>query len=69
MLDDGREVTIFPYASGMKEMKPLLKVDPLAVASNERNACDMAFTLACQYSRGRDLVEEMVASDFWPHGR
>ena len=68
-LDDGMEITVYPYASGMKEMKPLYKMDPLAVASDECKACDLAFALACRYSGGCDLVEEMVASDFWPLGR
>jgi hypothetical protein len=31
-----------------------------------REACDRAFVLACCYSGGWDLVEEMVASNFWP---
>ena len=25
--------------------------------------------MACRFSRGRDLVEEMVAADYWPLGR
>ena len=34
-----------------------------------REACDRAFALACWYSRGWDLVEEMVAANYWPLGR
>ena len=29
----------------------------------------MAFGKACRFSRGRDLVEEMVVSNFWPLGK
>jgi hypothetical protein len=25
--------------------------------------------LACRYSRGRDLVKEMVAANYWPLGQ
>ena len=59
---------IFPYASKMKELKPIYKADPSSEMSEEHKACDKAFALACYYSGGRDLVEEMVASDFWPLG-
>jgi len=69
MLDDGSVEQIFPYASKMKEMKPIYKVEPLIEMSEERKACDKAFVLACHYFRGCDLVEEMVASNFWPLGR
>ena len=34
-----------------------------------REDCDRAFALACHYSGGRDLVEEMVAANCWPLGR
>jgi hypothetical protein len=50
-------------------MKPLAKVSPPKEKSPEREACDKAFALACRYSGGRDLVEEMVASNFWPLGK
>jgi hypothetical protein len=53
----------------MKKMRPLSKADPMVVISDEHKVCDQAFALACRYSRGQDLVEEMVASDFWPLGR
>lgn len=67
-LEDGTTEKIHPYVSKMKEMKPVYKVDPLVEVSKVRKACDKAFVLACRYSGGRDLVEEMVASDFWPLG-
>jgi len=68
-LDDGNTVTVYPYASEVKEMKPLSKVDPSAAMSEERKLCDRAFALACRYSGGRDLIEEMVASVFLLLGR
>jgi len=68
-LDDGRVDKVYPYASKMKELKPVYKVDPSTSMSEERRVCDQAFALACRYSRGRDLVEEMVAADYWPLGR
>jgi len=67
-LDDGRVDKLYPYASKMKELKPFSKVDPSSPMSEERRACDKAFALACRYSRGRDLVEEMVAAVYWPLG-
>ena len=68
-MDDGRVDKLYPYASKMKELKPFSKVHPSSPMSEERLACDKAFALACCYSRGRDLVEEMVAADYWPLGR
>jgi len=68
-LDDGRVDKLYPYASKMKELKPFSKVDPSQPMSEERVACDKAFALAYRYSGGRDLVEEMVAADYWPLGR
>jgi len=44
----------------MKEMKPVYKVDPSSKVTEEHKACDKAFAMACHYSGGRDLVEEMV---------
>jgi len=52
----------------MKELKPFSKVDPSQPMSEERLACDKAFALACRYSGGRDLVEEMVTANYWPLG-
>ena len=51
------------------EMKPLTKVNPSEEMTPQREAYDKAFALACRYSRGRDLVEEMVASNYWPLGK
>jgi len=68
-LDDGRVDKVYAYASKMKELKPVYKVDPSTQMSKERRACDQAFALACRYSGGHDLVEEMVATDYWPLGR
>jgi hypothetical protein len=45
-------------------MAPLSKVNPLVEIMPEREACDRAFALACLYSSGQDLVEEMVTSNF-----
>lgn len=44
-LKDGSTVTMFSYTSEMREMKPLSKVDPLAMISYEWKACDKAFAL------------------------
>jgi len=55
-LEDRSAVTVFTYMSEMKEMKPLLKVDPPATLSDKRKACDKAFALACRYFGGQDLV-------------
>ena len=68
-LEDGKIEKIFPYALKMKELRLMYKVDPSPEMTDERKACDKAFALACRYSGGRDLVEEMVAFDFWPLGR
>jgi hypothetical protein len=67
--DDGSEETVYPLASVISEMSSLCRVTSLARASTERRACDKAFALACRYSRGQDLVEEMVAENYWPLGR
>jgi hypothetical protein len=64
-LDNESTLTVYPYASKMREMKPLSKVDPSVDQSEERKSCDKAFALACRYSGGLDLVEEMATSDFW----
>ena len=50
----------------MTEMKPLTKVNPSEEMTPQREAYDKAFALACRYSRGHDLVEEMVASNCCP---
>jgi hypothetical protein len=63
---DGTSEVLWPLASVMSEMAPLLKVNPPAEITPEREACDRAIALACHYSGGQDLVEEMVTSNFWP---
>jgi hypothetical protein len=50
----------------MSEMKPLVKVTLSDEMTPKREACDKAFALAYHYFGGRDLVEEMVASNCWP---
>jgi hypothetical protein len=56
-------------ASVMSKMAPSSKVNPPTEITPKREAYDRAFALACRYSGGRDLVEEMVASKFWPLGK
>jgi hypothetical protein len=67
--DDGTKVVRYPMASVMSEMKPLSKVALSEEMTPKREACDRVFALACRYSRGRDLVEEMVASNYRPLGK
>lgn len=50
-------------------MRPCYRVRPLTAVDAERAACDAAFAKACRYSSGRDIVEEMVLSEFWPLGK
>jgi hypothetical protein len=69
MYEDGTKDTRFLLAFVMSEMKPLSKVAPSEDMTPEREACNRAFALACCYSRGRDLVKEMVASNCWPLGK
>ena len=42
---------------------------PSGEMTPQREAYDKAFTLACRYSGGRDLIEEMVASNCWLLGK
>jgi hypothetical protein len=58
-----------PFASITVEMKPSTRVRPLSKVDAERATCDVAFGKACHFSGGRDLVEEMVVSNFWPLGK
>ena len=67
--EDGKKVTRYPLASIMTEMKPLMKVAPSSEVTPHREAYDKAFTLACRYSEGHDLVEEIVAAKHWPLGK
>ena len=62
--EDGKKITRYPLASVMTEMKPLAKVTPSEEMMPHRDACNKAFALACRYSRGCDLIEEMVATKF-----
>ena len=50
-------------------MAPLTRVDPPEEVSPMREACDQAFAAACRYSSGHDLVEEIMASNYWPLGK
>jgi len=68
-LEDGSVDKVCSYASLVKELKPFSKVNPSKLMSEDRLACDKAFALACRHSGGRDLVEEMVAADYWPLDR
>ena len=47
----------------MEEMAPHTRMDPLEEMSPARKACDRAFVATCRYSGGRDLVEEIMASN------
>jgi hypothetical protein len=58
--DDGMVETIWPLASVMSDMSLLSRVHPPTEVTPE-----IPLFLVCQYSRGRDLVEEMVAANFW----
>lgn len=64
--EDMKKVTLYTLASMMTEMDPYTSVHPLEEISDERAACEKVFALACRYSSGRDLVEEMVAANYWP---
>ena len=66
--EDGKKSTRYPLASVMTE-KPLAKVNPSDEMAPDREACDRAFSLAYQHSRGRDLVKEVVTTRFWPLGK
>ena len=47
-------------------MAPHTRVEPPEAVSPSREASERAFALACRYSGGRDLVEEIMASNYWP---
>ena len=53
----------------MTPMKPLTQGTPGPEVIEGCEACDRAFALSYHYSRGHDLVEEMVASKYWVLGR
>lgn len=67
--DDEKMLTRYPLASVMTPMKPSTQGFPIVEVDEGHEACDRAFAIACRYSRGRDLVEEMLASKCWPVGR
>ena len=67
--EDGEELSEYPLTSRMEEMAPHTRVDPPEEVSPTREACDQAFAAACRYSGGRDLVEEIMASNYWPLGK
>ena len=54
----------YPFTSTMGDMKPSTRVRPPTEVDVEWAACDAAFGKACRFSRGHDLVEEMVVSNF-----
>jgi len=63
---DGKKNTRYPLASVMIPMKPLTQGTLGPGTEEGHEACDRAFALACQYSGGHDLVEEMVVANCWP---
>ena len=67
--EDGAEVREYPLTSRMDVMAPHTRVEPPEIVSPEREACERAFALACRYSGGRDLVEEIMAFNYWPLSR
>jgi hypothetical protein len=67
--EDGTKEVRYLLAFVMLEMKPLSKVILSGEMTPEREACNRAFALACRYSRGRDLVEEIMASNYGPLGK
>ena len=59
---EGKKHTRYPLALVMTPMKPSTQGTPRAEVVEGCEACDKTFALACCYSRGCDLVKEMVAS-------
>lgn len=62
---DGK-VTCYPFASAMTPMKPITSVTPPTKVTSQRVECNKAFALACRYFGGRDVIEKMVAANYWP---
>jgi hypothetical protein len=62
MDSEGKKHTRYPLASVMTPMKPSTQGTPGPKVIEGCEACDWAFASAYHYSRGHDLVEEMVAS-------
>ena len=67
--EDGVELSEYPLTSRMEEMASHTHVDPPEEVSPMREACDQAFAAACRYSGAHDLVEEIMASNYWPLGK
>ena len=67
--EDGEELSEYPLTSRVEEMAPHTRVDPPEEVSPTWEACDQAFAATCRYSGGRDLVEEIMASNYWPLGK
>lgn len=65
----GLKVRTFPFASTMTKMKPCCRVRPPTEVDGDRAACNESFAKACRFSSGRDIVEEMIVSKFWPLGK
>lgn len=65
----GPKVKKYPFASTMSDMKPWTRVRPPSEVDEDRAMCDATFAKAWRFFRGRDLVEEMVAMNFWPLGK
>jgi len=63
-LEDWNIVTVYPYASEKKEMRPLSNVNPLVEVSEVCKACDKAFALICHYSRGVILLRKWLLRIF-----
>ena len=66
---DGKKNTRYPLASVMTPMRPLTQGTPDLGTDKGHEACNRALALACRYSGGPDLVEEMVVANCWPLGR
>jgi hypothetical protein len=66
---DEKKNTHYPLASVMTPMKLSTQGTLSPEAAEGHEACNKAFALACQNSRGQDLVEEMMAANCWPPGR
>ena len=66
---DGKKNTRYPLASVMTPMRPLTQGTPDLGTDKGHEACNRALALACRYSGGPDLVEEMVVANCWPLDR
>ena len=66
---DGKKNTCYLLASVMTPMRPLTQGTLGPGTDEAHEACIKAFALACRYSGGYDLVEEMVVANCWLLGR